>query len=58
MEASAKIQNEIPNQPIHDLDTNSDRYHELALSLTGLAALILGIGVLAMRWRLPLLGMH
>ena len=58
VEASAKIQNEIPNQPIHDLDTNSDRYHELALSLAGLAALILGLGVLAMRWRLPLLGMH
>ena len=58
MEASAKIQNQIPNQPIHDLNPNPDRYHELALSLTGLAALILGLGVLAMRWNLPLLGMH
>lgn len=37
---------------------NADRYHELALSLTGAAALLLGIGLLAMRWRLPLLGMH
>jgi hypothetical protein len=58
VEASAKIQNQIPNQPIHDLNPNPDRYHDLALSLTGLAALILGLGVLAMRWRLPLLGMH
>jgi hypothetical protein len=58
VEASAKIQNQIPNQPVHDLNPNPDRYHELALSLAGLAALILGLGVVAMRWRLPLLGMH
>src|SRR5258708_7810222 len=58
MEASAKIQNQLPNQSIHDLDANSDRYHELALSLAALAALLLGFGVLAARWRLPLLGMH
>jgi hypothetical protein len=37
---------------------NADRYHELALSLAGAAALLLGLGLLAIRWRLPLLGMH
>ena len=60
MEAPAKIRNEISNEPIHDLvgHANPDRYHELALYLAGLAALILGLGVLAARWRLPLLGMH
>src|SRR3984893_9397507 len=60
MEASAKIQEGIPTGLTPDLvgPANPDRYHELALSLAGLAALILGLGVLAMRWRLPLLGMH
>src|SRR6266481_2365355 len=60
MKAPAKIQNEIPNEPLHDLvgRANTDRYHELALNLTGLAAPLLGLGVLAARWRLPLLGMH
>lgn len=60
MEASAKIQDGIQAELTPDLigRANSDRYHELALSLTGLAALLLGLGVLAMRWRLPLLGMH
>jgi hypothetical protein len=60
MEAPAKIQNDITNEPIHDLvgHANPDRYQELALYLTGLAALFVGLGVLAMRWRLPLLGMH
>lgn len=60
MEASAKIQDGIPTGLTPDLvgPANPDRYHELALSLAVLAALFLGIGVLAMRWRLPLLGMH
>ncbi len=60
MEAPAQIENEIPNEPIKDLveGSNADRYHELALSLTGLAGLLIGLGVLAARWRLPLLGMH
>lgn len=60
MEAPTEIQNGISTELAHDLaeHANADRYHELALSLTGLAALILGLGVLAMRWRLPLLGMH
>jgi hypothetical protein len=60
MEISAKIQDGIHTEPTPDPvgPSNPDRYHELALSLAGLAALILGLGVLAMRWRLPLLGMH
>jgi hypothetical protein len=60
MEAPSKIQNGIPTELTDDLveHANPDRYHELALSLTASAALLLGLGVLAMRWNLPLLGMH
>jgi hypothetical protein len=39
-------------------DANADRYHELALSLAAVVALLLGLSLLAMRWRQPLLGMH
>ena len=37
---------------------NADWYHERALSLSVGAALLLGFGLLAVRWRLPLLGNH
>jgi hypothetical protein len=60
MEASAKIRSGIPPELTPDVvgRANTDRYHERALSLAGFAALLLGLGVVAMRWRLPLLGMH
>jgi hypothetical protein len=60
MEASAKIRTEAATQLTPDLavSANTDRYHELALSLAASAALLVGLCVLAMRWRLPLLGMH
>ena len=60
MEAPSKIQNGIPAELTPDLieHTNADRYHQLALSLTASAALLLGFAMLAMRWNLPLLGMH
>jgi hypothetical protein len=38
--------------------TNADRYHELALVLISAAALLASLSLLAMRWSLPLLGMH
>jgi hypothetical protein len=60
VEAPSKIQNGIPAELTPDLieHSNADRYQELALSLTASAALLLGFAVLAMRWNLPLLGMH
>jgi len=38
--------------------TEADHFNHRALSLTAALALLLGVAVLAMRWRLPLLGMH
>lgn len=60
VEVRTNIQNGVLTETAHDLAGHSkaDRCHELALSLTGSAALLLGLGLLAMRWRLPLLGMH
>lgn len=60
MDVRTKVRNEVPTELSDDLagQAKTERYHELALSLTALAALLLGLGLLAMRWRLPLLGMH
>jgi len=38
--------------------TNADRHHALALSVISAAAVLMGLSLLAMRWPLPLLGMH
>jgi hypothetical protein len=57
MKTRAKIENEISTELKHIVG-EYDRYQELALSLSEVAALLLGLGLLVTRWNLPLLGMH